>query len=464
MEELRIIVVASALAIAGLVLTGLCAAGLGTARAAAKWPSADRPRLGAIPTRIGIGVGVVLSAAAAGVGALLIPLKNEIALYAAVVGAALITLVVIAWLATLLASKVELSALINSPSPGGQEPQNPTSGMGAQAAASSPHGLRPYQQAEISYGRPYPGVVEPPRTSPSVVESLPYETEASTAPPQASVSPSTNEYTSPDYEPQADAYVDPINTTVSSHGQIETQSAQTIGAEAVPGHVTDMIDDYAIPDEAMPGWVYTDDAEDWYLVALIEGGRRLLRLTDFVIPPPGSVTGELHIAGSIEMTVWPAEVEEDEQSDEPAPVDSGQAEAGVDPQDGADQTEPTEDAPPVPVSRLATEADTTETAIVDHDVQVVDAQVESDETRAPEPSGQATGGEDPALGEPANAQTTQQSAIPAERSGSADKPDNSETSDETDPTQTDNESVTGEDANGRHRRSRHRRGIQNFGQ
>ena len=315
MEELRIIVIASALAVAGLVLTGLCAAGLGTARAAAKWPSADRPRLGAVPAHIGIGLGVIVSAAAAGVGALLIPLENEFALYGAVAGAALITLVVIAWLATILASKVELSALINSPSPGGQEQQNPTSGMGAQAAPPSPEGLRPYQQAEISYGRPYPGVVEPPTPPHGAIETAPYETETPSMTPQTFASPSINEYEPDEYDTEFDTYVDPIHTTAGEPDQTSTQNAQTIGGEDVSGHVTDMLDDHAIPDDAMPGWVYTDDAEDWYLVALIAGGRRLLRLTDFVIPAPGTVTGELHIAGSIEMTVWPAEVEEDEIED-----------------------------------------------------------------------------------------------------------------------------------------------------
>ncbi|MGH8794693.1 MAG: hypothetical protein ACRDXX_18860 [Stackebrandtia sp.] len=64
--------------------------------------------------------------------------------------------------------------------------------------------------------------------------------------------------------------------------------------------------DPSIPPDALPGWVYTDDADSWYLVVGMPGGGRLLRLTDFAVMPPGSAAGALTLAGSIEMTVWPA--------------------------------------------------------------------------------------------------------------------------------------------------------------
>lgn len=75
--------------------------------------------------------------------------------------------------------------------------------------------------------------------------------------------------------------------------------------------------DPSIPDDALPGWVYIDDAENWYLISSVPYGRRLLRLTDFVVMPPTTAVGNLTLAGSIEMTVWSTEAGAET---EPAPV------------------------------------------------------------------------------------------------------------------------------------------------
>ncbi|MGH6913806.1 MAG: hypothetical protein ACREH3_08890, partial [Geminicoccales bacterium] len=86
--ELRIVIVAVALAVAGLVLAALSATALGAAKAADKWPSAERPAMGEKPAAAGVGLGAILCGAAAGFAASAIPLDSTAGLTAIVVVAA----------------------------------------------------------------------------------------------------------------------------------------------------------------------------------------------------------------------------------------------------------------------------------------------------------------------------------------------------------------------------------------
>jgi hypothetical protein len=290
--ELRIVIAASALAVAGLVLAGLAAAALGAAKAAAKWPSADQPALGVIPARIGLALGVMLCAAAAGLGASMAPISGRPAWLGAIAGAAIIVLVLTTWAAVKLASKIELSALINSPSPMAGDPQTAMSRPGSQPSVAIGSPIR-HEQPEIAYGQPYPGMVEPP---PLVAEPSP---------------PAGSPAAFPDIPtgPQPVAYVDAVHTTTRDTAVPAMQNAAKADEDASSDDPRGDQADAAVPAEALPGWVYTDEADDWYLVASIPQGRRLMRLSDFSIVPPGSVVGALTLAGSVEMTVWPADAD-----------------------------------------------------------------------------------------------------------------------------------------------------------
>lgn len=277
----RIIIAASAIAVAGLVLTALSATALGSAKAAAKWPSAERPRMGAAPARIGVVLGVLLCAAAAGVGVSLVPVTKLWVLVPLIVAAGLITLGLTAWAAVKLASKIELSALINAPSPLGGEVQTATRSARTQPPTiqGPPTQVSPEQ---ISYGKPYPGMVtvaSPPGSPPALDLSA----------------------------------ADGVHTTTPDSSPPATQSP--VSAPAVdPADVT-------IPPEALPGWVYTDEADNWYLVTSVPDGHRLLRLSDFSVVSPGAAAGALSLAGSIEMTVWPANPDDTDTQEHPVVVE-----------------------------------------------------------------------------------------------------------------------------------------------
>ncbi|WP_415648564.1 hypothetical protein, partial [Stackebrandtia soli] len=80
--------------------------------------------------------------------------------------------------------------------------------------------------------------------------------------------------------------------------------------------------DPAIPGDALPGWVYTDADENWYLVLAMADGSRLMRLSDFALIPVGALSpDDLTLAGSIEMTVWPTDSEEPASEPAATPVD-----------------------------------------------------------------------------------------------------------------------------------------------
>ena len=63
--------------------------------------------------------------------------------------------------------------------------------------------------------------------------------------------------------------------------------------------------DPAVPDGGESGWVYRDAAGDWYLAVATTTGKRLVRLTDFTLVPPGTAQPPLTLAGSVEISVWP---------------------------------------------------------------------------------------------------------------------------------------------------------------
>lgn len=300
--ELRIAIAAAALAVAGLVLLGLSAAALGTAKAAAKWPVAGRPKVGAKIARVGVALGIVLSSAAAGLAASMAPLDNQWLWYAAIAGAAIIALALTSWVAVMLASKIELSALINSPSPiaGDSQPATPSSASQLSVPGGSP------QAAEIAYGQPYPGVVA-------------QNTGHDTTPPEGVYLPSAYPVSPPPVPPEVvagqapDGLIDGVHTTTPHRGDPATRSATSAAAEANSSHVQPT--DTSVPAEALAGWVYTDEAENWYLVVAVGGGFRLMRLADFTIAPVGTATGQLQLAGSIEMTVWPTDSDGDPETE-----------------------------------------------------------------------------------------------------------------------------------------------------
>jgi hypothetical protein len=65
--------------------------------------------------------------------------------------------------------------------------------------------------------------------------------------------------------------------------------------------------DPAVPSDGQPGWVYRDGAGDWYLAVAVDGGQGLVRLTDFVLVPPGTAVRPLALEGSVELAVLPPE-------------------------------------------------------------------------------------------------------------------------------------------------------------
>ncbi|WP_207127230.1 hypothetical protein [Actinocatenispora comari] len=70
-----------------------------------------------------------------------------------------------------------------------------------------------------------------------------------------------------------------------------------------PMHESDRPDP-AVPADVQPGWVLTDPAGGWYLCVITATGRRLVRLPDFRLEPAGA-SGQLSVAGTVELSVWP---------------------------------------------------------------------------------------------------------------------------------------------------------------
>ena len=284
--ELRIAVSAAALAVAGLVIAGLCAMALGTARASVKWPVAGRRPKRTLPRQLGVVAGVVVVAGAAGLGASISPLRDVVGWLPPAVGAALITLAVVGYASVKLASKIELSALINSPSPGAGGPHT----------ATPPHPVQPsvadrlHGGDEFAYGQPYPGVVSQPdgrHDQPSSTVPSPSSSQEVVASHTAPVGVHT---TTPPWETPAND--DPVSVTAN-----ETQA------------IADLLSD------AAPGWVYVDEGDNWYMVVSHGAHRGLVRLSDFALAEETDLVGNVHVGGSVDITVWPVD-DESQQTDE----------------------------------------------------------------------------------------------------------------------------------------------------
>lgn len=107
---------AALLVVIGLVLAGLGVHQLGVVRAALKWPTVDRPRVGRAVATFEMVAGVLLVAAGAVVGSTTLPLGT---LPHLAVGAGLAVVVIVFGLliAAKATDRVELNTLIRTPSP-----------------------------------------------------------------------------------------------------------------------------------------------------------------------------------------------------------------------------------------------------------------------------------------------------------------------------------------------------------
>ncbi|GAA4912130.1 hypothetical protein LX16_2440 [Stackebrandtia albiflava] len=286
--ELRIGIAVAALAVAGLVTAGLSAAALGTAKAWAKWPVEGRRPKSTVPPWIGVVIGVALCGAAAGAGASLAPLPKPMMWYGGIGVAAVLGVALSGWGAAKLAGKIELSALINSPSPGGGDLQRATPHHVPQPNVMTES--RP--ESEIAYGEPYPGLVAQ-RGGHEVIGRDAYAPVV----PSPSSSPEVVAGQAPE------AFTDGLHTTTPSSGSPAIRHTAFDTADADP----------ELPEDATPGWVYTDEADQWYLVVAFADRLRLMRLGDFTVADAASIDGELRLSGSIEMTVWPVEEQSTEE-------------------------------------------------------------------------------------------------------------------------------------------------------
>jgi hypothetical protein len=153
---------AALLVVIGLVLAGLGVHQLGVVRAALKWPTVDRPRVGRTVATFEMVAGVALAAAGAVVGSTALPVGT---LPHLAIGAGLAVVVIVFGLviAVKATDRVELNALIRTPSPlyraaapgSGGHHQSATSGMSGTTPPGTvdsavPPGARPgwvYQDA-----------------------------------------------------------------------------------------------------------------------------------------------------------------------------------------------------------------------------------------------------------------------------------------------------------------------------
>lgn len=250
----RTVILAGTLIVVGIVLTGLSAVQLGIARAAAKWPSARRPRLGRGSSLTGITAGVIVAGASGALAATLAPTEG-LMWTAGVVGAGVLLSAIAAAIAARLASQVELKALISTPSPA--------------YIAITPRGESPPMIAARS-----DNMAAPP-AQPATIATTGATNESGSLPAAHNTSPSS-------YTPR-------------THDRIRPWDEPEL----------------AVPTDAEPGWVYCDADGNFLLVVDIDtpedDGRRLVRLVDFALAPYGSVREPLTLAGSIEISVWPME-------------------------------------------------------------------------------------------------------------------------------------------------------------
>lgn len=254
----RTVILAGTLIVVGIVLTGLSAVQLGIARAAAKWPSARRPKLGRGAAVTGITAGVLFSGAAGALAATLAPTDGFI-WTAGVAGAGVLLSAIAVAVAVRLASQVELKALISTPSPA--------------YIAITPRGESPPM---ITARSDNPAA---PPAQPATIATSGATNDSGSLPAAHNTSPSTPTST---YAPRTHTRIRPWDEP-----------------------------ELAVPTNAEPGWVYQDADGNFLLVVDIDtpedDGRRLVRLVDFALAPYGSVREPLTLAGSIEISVWPME-------------------------------------------------------------------------------------------------------------------------------------------------------------
>lgn len=289
--DLRIAIVAAALAVAGLVIAGLSATAVGMAKALAKWPVAGRRPKRTVPRGLGVVVGVVMCGVAAGLAGSLIRLPEGVPGFVTVAVAAAIALAATGIGSVKLANKIELSALINSPSPTSGDPQIaiPLSTMQPSVADGS------QPETEIAYGEPYPGLVSHPddRRRDDYQPVVP----------------------SPSSSPEIVAGHGP---SVGLHTTTPTSESPAIGDPTWTDRTSStLVKAVDLPDDAVPGWVYADSGDNWYLVISTMDGLGLVRLSDFSAVTADDLTGNLHVGGSIEITVWPVGDAESDPGDEP---------------------------------------------------------------------------------------------------------------------------------------------------
>jgi hypothetical protein len=259
----RLTVAAIAFAVAGAVIAGFAAVALGSVRAAEKWPSAPRPRVGRGVALSGVMVGLIVFALAAGLFSLArigtgldVNLRVLIA-----VGIDLLALGIGLVAVNVIAGKVEVNALIAIPEHPVTPPPIPVSG-------------------------------EPTRYQ------VPDYTETPSDPdgPRYYGSP-------PAYDPT------PPGPRMPAPDTSATSEIRGLKREGVP----------TIPTDTRPGWVFRDRGTGAYYAAVAQsrGGISLLALDDFTIARTAALVGPLELVGSVEATVWPL--------DDGAGADDGEA-------------------------------------------------------------------------------------------------------------------------------------------
>ena len=240
----RLTVAAIAFAVAGIVLASLAATALGGVRAAEKWPSAPRPRVGRPVALAGAMFGLIVLALAAGmlslarIGTGFNP--NARVLLAVGVDLAVLAVGVVA--VNYVAGRVEVRALITEAE---RPPQPP----------------------------PIPVSADPTRYQ------VPDRTEVPVDPGGAMHAPGPR----------------------LPSGPMAPDTAATGGLHRISSGVP------TIPTDTRPGWVFQDRGTGAYYAAVAQsrGGISLLALDDFTIARTASLLGPLELVGSVEATVWP---------------------------------------------------------------------------------------------------------------------------------------------------------------
>jgi hypothetical protein len=244
----RLTVAAIAFAVAGLAVAALAAVALGGVRAAEKWPSAPRPRLGRPAVMAGALIGLVVFALAAGLFSLAqigTGLNANLRVLLAV-GMDLLALAAGLWLVSVVAGKIEMRTLISVPDQAFTPPPIPVSGDPTR------YQMPDYTETPAD-PRDYPNQFAPEPRQPL-----------------------------PPYAPDTAA----TGTLPAARSNVPT-----------------------IPTDTRPGWVFQDRGTGAFYAAVAQsrGGISLLALDDFTVARTASLVGPLELVGSVEATVWPLE-------------------------------------------------------------------------------------------------------------------------------------------------------------